>query len=238
MAIIAGVQSWYNQIPHLLGGWLTNWRTMISTKFSHCCEDSEPHIRLPSLRIQERNWESPGNLTLKASRIWCQDFHRTGANRDSTLQGHKQMLVCTKTQQKVAVPPLETEPDLPANVVGSPVEAWLPKGWGHWRQESWKVSFGVSPLGGHLYPYHRASRLHGCITSGQQVGGKPLPLAGNWIKALLSTALPIRERPSFPHSQSFPSGNLHWASSLIYQRADRRSKKKHNHTAPRMKITF
>ena len=111
--------------------------------------------------------------------------------------------------QKGAVPPLETEPDLPANVVGSPVEAWLPKGWGHWRQESWKVSFGVSPLGGHLYPYHRASRLHGCITSGQQVGGKPLPLAGNWIKASLSTALPIRGRPSFPHSQSFPSGNLH-----------------------------
>ena len=117
-------------------------------------------------------------------------------------------------------------------------EQWLPQGWRHWWQESWKVSFGVSPLGGHLYPYHRASRLHGCITSGQQVGGKHLPLAGNWIKALLSTALPIRERPSFPHSQSFPSGNLHWASSLIYQRADRRSKKKHNHTAPRMKITF
>ena len=34
----------------------------------------------------------PENQTLKASRIWLQDFDRTGENRDSTLEGHK--VVC------------------------------------------------------------------------------------------------------------------------------------------------
>ena len=38
-------------------------------KFSHCYEGSEPHIKLPSLGIQQREWESPRNLTLKSSRI-------------------------------------------------------------------------------------------------------------------------------------------------------------------------
>ena len=55
--------------PILTRGQPTNWRTIIPKKFSHCCEDSEPHIRLSSLRIQERDWDSPRNLTLKASRI-------------------------------------------------------------------------------------------------------------------------------------------------------------------------
>ena len=34
-------------------------------------------------------------------------------------------------------------------------------------------------------------------------------------------ALPIRARPSFPHSQSLPSGNLPMPLILIHQRADR-----------------
>ena len=43
----------------------TRWRTNNSKmennkakKFSHCCEGSEPHIRLPSLRTQQRAGES------------------------------------------------------------------------------------------------------------------------------------------------------------------------------------
>ena len=41
------------------------------------------------------------------------------------------------------------------------------------------------------------------------------------IDILLSTALPIRTRPSFPLSQSLPSGNLHKPLILLHQRADR-----------------
>ena len=40
-------------------------RTIIPKKLHHCCEDSEPHFRLPSIRIQQRDWESPGNLASK-----------------------------------------------------------------------------------------------------------------------------------------------------------------------------
>ena len=54
---------------------------------------------------------------------------------------------------KGAETPEETEPKPLASVGGSPVEVWvgrgLPQGQGHWQQQSWKVSLGVSPLGGH-----------------------------------------------------------------------------------------
>ena len=59
---------------------------------------------------------------MKARRILLQDFHKTRGNRDSTLRGHKQNLSCTRTQEKGAVTPQETEPDLPASVGGSPVK--------------------------------------------------------------------------------------------------------------------
>ena len=52
------------------GGWPTDWRTITTKEFFHCCEGAEPHIRLPSLGIWQRDWEFPGNLTLKASGIY------------------------------------------------------------------------------------------------------------------------------------------------------------------------
>ena len=52
-----------------------------------------------------------------------------------TLRGHEQNPVCTRTQEKGAVTPQETDPDLPVSVQESPVEAWvnsgLLQGWGH-----------------------------------------------------------------------------------------------------------
>ena len=53
-----------------------NWRRVRPKKFSHCCKSSRAHNRFPNLRIQQRYWEPPGNLTLKASGIWLQNFHR------------------------------------------------------------------------------------------------------------------------------------------------------------------
>ena len=40
-------------------------------------------------------------------------------------KGCKQNLVCTRTQEKGAVTPQETEPDLPVSVQESSVEAWV-----------------------------------------------------------------------------------------------------------------
>ena len=40
------------------------------------------------------------HLSLKASRAWSQELHRTGGNRDSTSGGHTQGTVHTRTQRK------------------------------------------------------------------------------------------------------------------------------------------
>ena len=73
---------------------------IIPQKSTHWSEGSEPHFRLPNLEVWQQEEEFPENQTLKASRIWLQDFDRTGGNRDSTLGGHTQSSVCIRTQGK------------------------------------------------------------------------------------------------------------------------------------------
>ena len=61
-------------------------------------------------------------------------FPRTGLGKQ-TLGRHKQNLVCTRTQEKGAVAPQETDPNLPVSIQETPVEAWVGGGllqrWGH-----------------------------------------------------------------------------------------------------------
>ena len=54
--------------PNLTRWQRTNWRQLIPKKFSHCCEGSKPHNRLPKLLIRPRDWEFPGSL--KDNGIW------------------------------------------------------------------------------------------------------------------------------------------------------------------------
>ena len=75
--------------------------------------------------VQQREEEFPENQTLKASKLWLQDFNNTGRNRDSTLGGYTQSPLCIRTQGEGAVIPQETEGDLPACVGGSPAEVGL-----------------------------------------------------------------------------------------------------------------
>ena len=42
-----------------------------------------------------------------------------------TFEGHRQNLVCTRTQEKGAVTPQVTDPDLPGSVQESKVEVWV-----------------------------------------------------------------------------------------------------------------
>ena len=49
----------------------------------------------------------------------------TGLGKQS-LRGYKQNLVCS--QEKGAVAPQETDPDLPVSVQESPAEAWVDNG--------------------------------------------------------------------------------------------------------------
>ena len=75
-----------------------------------------------------------------------QKLHRAERNKDLALGGHKQNLTRAKAQRKGAVTPRETEPDPPAGVGGSPVEARAgsgsPWGEGHWQQQPWKGPLG------------------------------------------------------------------------------------------------
>ena len=57
--------------------------------------------------------------------------------------------------------------------------------------------------------------------SNNREGTQPCQSTENWIKDLLSMALPIRTRPSFPLSQSLSSGSFHKPLILLHQRADR-----------------
>ena len=60
------------------------------------------------------------------------------------------------------------------------------------------------------------------FTSLQIAGREQLhPPTENWIKDLLSMALTIRTRPTFPLCQSLPSGSFHKPLILRHQRADR-----------------
>ena len=84
----------------MLGGWLTNWRTLIPRKSTHWSEGSEHHVRLPNQGLWQWEEEFLENQTLKAGRIWLQDFDRTRGNRDSTFGGHTQSSVHIGTQGK------------------------------------------------------------------------------------------------------------------------------------------
>ena len=54
---------------------------------------------------------------------------------ETDLRGHKQNLVCTRTQEEGTVTPQENDPDLPMSVQESPTEVWviggLLQGWEH-----------------------------------------------------------------------------------------------------------
>ena len=176
----------------------TNWRTITPKKFLHCCESSRP-TTFTNLGIQQREWEPPGPLTLKASGILLQNFHRTG----ETGSWRAQTKPSVHHQKKRPVTPTETEPDLPESVQESPVEAQvdsgLPWGQGHWIQQSW---FGLRP--------------------NYREGTQPHPSTENWIKRFtehgpthqnktqIPPVPPIRKLPqaSYPYpSEGRQNGN-------------------------------
>ena len=56
------------------------------------------------------------------------DYRTYTGLRKQTLGGHKQNLVNTRTQEKAAVTPRETDPDLPMSVQQCPTELWVCSG--------------------------------------------------------------------------------------------------------------
>ena len=132
-----------NPIP--TGGQHTSWRTSTLQRFSHCVKVPNPTSGFPIWGSHKGIWQSqsPGNLTLKASGIWLQDFHRTGGNRLHSWRTQTKSCAHQGTGKGAESPP-ETEPDLPASVGGSPGEGWAgrgsQRGQGHWPQQAWECS--------------------------------------------------------------------------------------------------
>ena len=83
------------------------------------------------------------------------DYRASTGLGKHTLGENKQNCVCTRTQEKGAVTPQETEPDLCVCVWESPVEMWVDSGLlcvqGYWQQQSWEACCAdLSPFRGAL----------------------------------------------------------------------------------------
>ena len=94
---------------------------------------------------------------------------------------------------------------------------------GHWKVPLWHkpscsplINLTIEPINLQVWV------ALGQTTTRERVQSHPS--ADNWIKALLSKALPTRARPSFSHHKSLPSGSLHKSLSLLHHGADKRSK--------------
>ena len=130
----------------------TNWRTIISRKFLHCGESSRAHNRFPCLGIWQKNWEPPGNLTLKTTGIWLQNFHRTKETDSWRAQRKPCVHQDPETPLKMRQNCVWTFP------VEVQVSSGLPQGQGLWCG---RLGYGMGPLGGGCHhPHLRAARTY------------------------------------------------------------------------------
>ena len=149
--------------------------------------------------IWQKDWEPAQNLTLEASGIWLRTY--IGLEKE-TLGGHRQNLVYTRTQEKGAVTPQETDPDclwVSRSLVG---QRW-PAVW-----------FGALSVAVQVWDIFKEVSII-FITSNivwPQVNSKEgtqlHPSTENWIKDLLSIVLPIRTGPSMPPQSVSPIRKL------------------------------
>ena len=178
-----------------MGGWLTNWRTLIPHKSTHWSESSEPHVRLPNLGVQQEEEEFLENQTLKSCGMWLQDSDWTGGNRDSTLGGHTQSSVHIRTQGKEQWPQRRLNQTYLLVVEGLlqrrgvAVSHREDKDTG--SRSSGKCSLVWALPESTISPTKEPDRLQCWVTSGQTTkrkGTQPHPSANKQIKLLLSSA--------------------------------------------------
>ena len=88
--------------------------------------------------------------------------YRTSTGLKQTVGGHKQNLVCTRTQERGEVTPEEIDPDLPVSVQESLVKPWVG---GVLLQVSSSACMGTFERSHHYLHY-----LHHSLASGQKAG--------------------------------------------------------------------
>ena len=92
--------------------------------------------------------------------------------------------------------------------------------------DRWRPAAGLGALSVAVHAFWRRSPSSSlpppvCPLLNNRDWTQPHSSTENWIKVLLRMALLIRTRPSFPVSQSLPSGSFCKPLILLHQRADR-----------------
>ena len=110
--------------------------------------------------------------------------------------------MCTRTQKKGTVTPQETYLQCPG-ISRKPVGWWWPAA----GLEAWTVAVNAWDLLKEVTIIFITSTIVWPQVNSRE-GTQLHPFKENWIKVLLSMALPIRTRPSIPLSHSLPLGIL------------------------------
>ena len=101
--MVEGQHLQYNQIPYHLGSPQTG-EQLDCRSFPTWVRVLSPTqnwgVSLASLEVWHQEEEPPEFSALKANGAWLQELNRTEGKRDSTLGGHTQGLMCTRTQGK------------------------------------------------------------------------------------------------------------------------------------------
>ena len=197
---------------------------------SHSCEGSKPHVRLPSQGIWQRDWESPGNLTVKASRLWLQDSHMTGKQRPHCSRAQTKSCVLQDPGERSSDPTGDwTRPT--TTVGGSPMEVGVSSGssWGqgHWRQQSWKMPLVWVLLEVTINPTTEPTDSRAGSPQAKQLTGREHNPTHQWIMGLKffwAWPYPPEQDPVFPttspsHQEGYTS---HLASSTRGQTEEAR----------------
>ena len=124
-----------------------------------------------------------------------QNLHRTGETNSWRAQTN---LVYTRTQEKGALTPQETDPDLPMSVTQSPAEMWI---------SGLLQGPGIGHFEGDLHDLHY---LHHSLASGQTIGREHSPTHQQKIRLKIYWAW------LHPSEQDF-----HKPLILIHQRSNR-----------------
>ena len=148
------------------------------------------------------------------------DYRTSTGLGKQTHGGHKQNLVCTRTPEKGAVTPQETDPDSPVSDQGPPDVARVSRGllqcWGHWHllkevaivfitSTIVSVQFSRSVVSDSLRPHESQHVRHPCPSPTLEFTQTHIHRVGDAIQRSHALFSPFSSCPqSLPASESFP----------------------------------
>ena len=199
----------------LLGRQVTNWKTIIPKKFSHCCENSRPHNRLPkgTKNLQGTWLGRSADLTTERPQDWGnRDSWRTQTKSCAHQNPGERSCEPTRDWARLACVCLG---------VSDGGMGWQQPvtGSGTLTTTVWEAQHaGISPFSEEddHYPHHG-------LASGQTAGRKHSPTHQQKIglKTYWTCPCPPEQDPVFPRASPFHQESCTSLIILFHQRADR-----------------